>query len=77
MAETLEERVAYLEGKVEEQSRLGSDVRVTRLRGRQQKSFARCRRPFPRRISSPPACVTDRGLKLPPLRHSNINEMGR
>ena len=27
MAETLEERVAYLEGKVEEQSRLGSDVR--------------------------------------------------
>ena len=27
MAETLEERVAYLEGKVEELSRLGSDVR--------------------------------------------------
>jgi uncharacterized coiled-coil protein SlyX len=27
MAATLEERVAYLEGKVEEQSRLGGDVR--------------------------------------------------
>ena len=27
MATTLEERVAYLEGKVDEQSRLGSDVR--------------------------------------------------
>jgi uncharacterized coiled-coil protein SlyX len=27
MAATLEERVAYLEGKVEEQSRLGSDLR--------------------------------------------------